>query len=103
MAVNKPIGDNARKGAVKKRSQRVTKIHGEETWAKRSRETGRFLDQKKAPAESRTRACAKKNKPSHNVQRTSFKGLCKGRRRTRAIDRKASVWPLKMPELPVRW
>lgn len=50
MAVNKPAGDNARKGAVRKRSQRETEIQGEETWTKRSRVTGRFMDQK-APAE----------------------------------------------------
>ena len=28
MAVNKPVGDNARKGAVKKRSQVKTKLGG---------------------------------------------------------------------------
>ena len=36
MAVNKPVGDNARKGAVKKRSQRATKLMGKKTWTKRS-------------------------------------------------------------------
>lgn len=51
MAVNKPTGDNARKGAVRKRSQLQTKIEGEDTWTKRSKETGQFIDQKKAPAE----------------------------------------------------
>jgi hypothetical protein len=50
MAVNKPVGDNARKGAVRKRSQRKTKIQGEEHWAKRSRQSGRFMDQKKDDA-----------------------------------------------------
>lgn len=50
MAVNKPTGDNARKGAVRKRSQLATKIQGEDTWTKRSKETGEFLSQKKAPA-----------------------------------------------------
>ena len=29
MAVNKPTGDNARKGAVRKRSQLETKVMGE--------------------------------------------------------------------------
>jgi hypothetical protein len=29
MAVNKPVGDNARKGAVKKRTQRKTAVMGE--------------------------------------------------------------------------
>jgi hypothetical protein len=51
VAVNKPVGDNARKGAVRKRSQREMEILGEATWVKRSRQTGRFMDQKKAPAE----------------------------------------------------
>jgi hypothetical protein len=43
MAVNKPVGDNARKGAVRKRSQVETKIMGEKHWTKRS---GQFMDQK---------------------------------------------------------
>lgn len=47
MAVNKPVGDNARKGAVRKRSQLKTKMQGEEHWTKRSRSSGRFMDQKK--------------------------------------------------------
>jgi hypothetical protein len=47
MAVNKPVGDNARKGAVKKRTQLKTKLAGQTTWTKRSKETGEFLAQKK--------------------------------------------------------
>jgi hypothetical protein len=50
MAVNKPVGDNARKGAVKKRSQLKTKMMGAEHWTKRKRKGpggGRFMDQKK--------------------------------------------------------
>jgi hypothetical protein len=50
MAVNKPKGDNARKGAVKKRSQLMTKTQGEETWTKRKTKGpggGRFMAQKK--------------------------------------------------------
>ena len=47
MAVNKPSGDNARKGAVRKRSQLKTKMAGEEHWAKRSKASGRFMDVKK--------------------------------------------------------
>jgi hypothetical protein len=46
MAVNKPKGDNARKGAVKKRSQLATKTMGK-TWTKRDKTTGEFIDQKK--------------------------------------------------------
>ena len=49
MAVNKPTGDNARKGAVRKRSQLKTAIEGEEHWTKRGRATGQFMDQKKDP------------------------------------------------------
>lgn len=44
MAKNSPIGDNARKGAVKDRSQVLnpkTKI-----WTKRNAETGEFMDGK---------------------------------------------------------
>ena len=40
MATNKPTGDNARKGAVRKRSQLKTKIEGEETWTKRQQKLG---------------------------------------------------------------
>ena len=46
MAVNKPVGDNARKGAVRRRSQIETKIMGEKRWTKRSKQSGRFMDQK---------------------------------------------------------
>jgi hypothetical protein len=51
MAVNKPAGDNARKGAVKRRSQLVTKTQGQKTWTKRKTKGaggGRFMAQKKA-------------------------------------------------------
>jgi hypothetical protein len=48
MAVNKPIGDNARKGAVRERSQLKTKMQGQENWTKRSRASGRFMDVKKS-------------------------------------------------------
>jgi hypothetical protein len=52
MATNKPK-DNARKGAVKKRTQLKTKVMGKETWTKRSKATGKFMDQKKAPAKKK--------------------------------------------------
>ena len=32
MAVNKPVGDNARKGAVKKRTQRKGMLMGRTAW-----------------------------------------------------------------------
>jgi hypothetical protein len=47
MAVNKPVGDNARKGAVRKRSQLKTKMMGEAHWTKRDKSSGQFMDQKK--------------------------------------------------------
>ena len=34
MAVNKPVGDKARQGAVRKRAQLETKIMGEKRWSK---------------------------------------------------------------------
>jgi len=49
MATNKPTGDNARKGAVRKRTQLRAKVMGETTWTKRDKTTGKFIDQKKAP------------------------------------------------------
>ena len=49
MATNKPSGDNARKGAVRKRSQLKTSLAGQTTYTKRSNVSGRFVDQKKAP------------------------------------------------------
>jgi hypothetical protein len=50
MATNKPIGDNARKGAVRKRSQLKAKVRGEDHWTKRDRSTGEFMAQKKDEA-----------------------------------------------------
>jgi hypothetical protein len=48
MAVNKPVGDNARKGAVRKRTQRKGTLMGKTTWTKRSKESGQFMDVKKS-------------------------------------------------------
>lgn len=48
MAVNKPVGDNARKGAVKKRSQLKTKMAGKDQWTKRDKTSGAFMATKKA-------------------------------------------------------
>jgi hypothetical protein len=47
MATNKPAGDDHRIGAVRKRSQLKTKVEGKEHWTKRSRSSGRFMDQMK--------------------------------------------------------
>jgi hypothetical protein len=46
MAVNKPVGDNARKGAVKKRTQLKNPLT--KTSTKRNRRGGRFMEVKKA-------------------------------------------------------
>ena len=45
MAKNKPYGDNARKGAVTKRSQTQNPKTGQ--WVKLNADTGRFMDVKK--------------------------------------------------------
>jgi hypothetical protein len=57
MAVNKPVGDNARKGAVKKRSQVETKLGGATAWTKRNKKSGEFVAVKK-PAK-KTKAARK--------------------------------------------
>ncbi|MES2354374.1 MAG: hypothetical protein V4568_08210 [Pseudomonadota bacterium] len=44
MAKNKPVGDNARVGAVRERSQVFNPLN--QTWTKRHTDTGRFMDQK---------------------------------------------------------
>lgn len=44
MAKNDPVGDNARRGAVKDRSQVQNTKNG--NWTKRDTDTGRFMDQK---------------------------------------------------------
>jgi hypothetical protein len=41
-------GRGSRKGAVRKRSQRQTKMMGQKRWTKRSRASGEFMSQKKS-------------------------------------------------------
>jgi hypothetical protein len=55
MAVNKPVGDNARKGAIKKRSQLKTKLGGATAWTKRNKKGGKFMAMKK-PAKKKKAA-----------------------------------------------
>ena len=55
MAVNKPVGDKARRGAVKKRTQLKTSLDGATAWTKRSKTSGEFMAVKK-PAKSKTAA-----------------------------------------------
>lgn len=59
MAVNKPVGDNARKGAVRKRSQVKSTLGGASAWTKRSKASGKFMAVKKPTG---TKATAKKFK-----------------------------------------
>ena len=49
MAANKPVGDNARKGAVKKRTQLKSKLMGKSAWTKRDKTSGEFMAVKKPP------------------------------------------------------
>jgi hypothetical protein len=64
MAVNKPIGDNTRKGAVKKRSQFKSKLGGTTAWTKRNKKGCEFMAIKKPAKKTKAakRACAGKNK-----------------------------------------
>ncbi|MBR1251919.1 hypothetical protein JQ609_34020 [Bradyrhizobium sp. AUGA SZCCT0169] len=70
MAVNKPKGDNARKGAVKKRSQVKTPLGGASAWTKRNKKGGEFVAVKKP---------AKKAKAAKK-----FKGVRVEKKRARA-------------------
>lgn len=54
MAVNKPTGDNARKGAVKKRSQTKSTIGGASAWTKRDRSSGEFMAVKRPGKKKKT-------------------------------------------------
>lgn len=55
MAVNKPAGDNARKGAVRKGSQVKSTLGGVSAWTRRSKAYGEFVAVKK-PARRKTAA-----------------------------------------------
>jgi hypothetical protein len=48
MATNKPTGDNARKGAVRKRTQIKAKVMGQTAWTKRDKNDGKFMAVKKS-------------------------------------------------------
>ncbi|MCK1511612.1 hypothetical protein IVB22_03300 [Bradyrhizobium sp. 190] len=68
MAVNKPVGDNARKGAVKRRSQVKTKLGGASAWTKRSKSSGKLMAAKKLVAK---KTSAKKFKGVRTEKRAS--------------------------------
>jgi hypothetical protein len=50
---HKPTGDNARKGAVKKRSQLETKFGGATAWTKCNKKDGEFMAVKKLAKKKR--------------------------------------------------
>jgi hypothetical protein len=54
VAINKPTGDNARKGAVKKRSQTKTSIGGASGWTKRNKKSGEFMAVKRPAKRTKT-------------------------------------------------
>jgi hypothetical protein len=70
MATNKPTGDNARKGAVKKRSQTKTTMGGASTWTKRNATSGEFMAIKKAKKSAPKKAAAANKKTAKK-----FKGI----------------------------
>jgi hypothetical protein len=80
MATNKPTGDNARKGAVKKRSQTKTTMGGATTWTKRDKSSGEFMAIKKAKttvkkAAPKKAAAAAKKKVARKTVAKKFKGV----------------------------
>ena len=72
MAVNQPTGDNARKGAVKERSQLTTKVVGEETWTKRTKTSGQFIEQKRAPAKKPFKGVRRKKREPRPTPASHF-------------------------------
>jgi hypothetical protein len=78
MATNKPTGDNARKGAVRKRSQTKTTMGGATTWTKRDKKSGEFLAVKKATAKKslpKKAAAARKKVAKKTTVAKKFKGV----------------------------
>jgi hypothetical protein len=81
MATNKPKGDNARKGAVKKRSQTRTTMGGATTWTKRDKSSGEFMTVKKAAKKTTAKkapakaAAAKKKVAKKTTVAKKFKGV----------------------------
>lgn len=82
MATNKPTGDNARKGAVKKRSQTKTTMGSASTWTKRDKESGEFMAIKNAPKKAAAKkaapkkaAAAKKKTAKKTTVAKKFKGV----------------------------
>jgi hypothetical protein len=81
MAVNKPKGDNARKGAVKKRSQTKTTLAGASAWTKRNKSSGEFMALKRPGKKEEGRqkiskaGASRKNGPRKRPKRKVEKAL----------------------------
>lgn len=76
MATNKPTGDKARKGAVRKRSQTKTTMGGATTWTKRNKTSGEFMAVKKAKKTTvKKSAAAPKNSTKKAIVAKKFKGV----------------------------
>jgi uncharacterized protein (AIM24 family) len=75
MATNKPTGDNARKGAVKKRSQTKTTMGGATTWTKRDKMSGEFIAVKKAKKAGPKKVAAAKKTAKKTTAAKKFKGV----------------------------
>ncbi|WP_398471198.1 hypothetical protein [Tardiphaga sp.] len=80
MATNKPTGDNARKGTVRKRSQTKTTMGGASTWTKRDRSTGEFMAVKKVAKKAAKKttaksAAAKKTTAKKTTVAKKYKGV----------------------------
>lgn len=76
MATNKPTGDNARKGAVRKRSQTKTTMGGLTTWTKRDKTSGEFMAIKKAKKSAPKKAAAASKKTAKKTAiAKKFKGV----------------------------
>lgn len=76
MAINKPTDDNARRGAVKKRSQTKTTMGRATTWTKRDTNSGEFMAIKKAKKSApKKAAAAKKAIARKTTVAKKFKGV----------------------------
>ena len=83
MATNNPTGDNARKGAVRKRSQTKTTMGDATTWTKRNKESGEFMAIKKAKKTTARKSSPRKSAASKSktAKKTTVAKKFKGVRR----------------------
>lgn len=83
MAVNKPTGDNARKGAVRKRSQTKTTLGGASAFTKRDKASGEFMGVKKP---------AKGKKAAKKFKGVRLEKKAEGKNRDRRLFTCAKIW-----------